>query len=106
MRTVALVSGGKDSCYNMLLCQRYGHSIVALANLKPTPHAGLLLLLYCALTEMFADEMDSFMYQTVGHEVIDAFAAAMELPLYRATILGGLGLLVCFFSSSQHILVC
>lgn len=29
------VSGGKDSCYNMMQCVQQGHEIVALANLKP-----------------------------------------------------------------------
>lgn len=35
MRVVALVSGGKDSCYNMMQCQAEGHEIIALANLHP-----------------------------------------------------------------------
>lgn len=30
-----------------------------------------------------ADELDSYMYQTVGHMGIEFIAAAMELPLYR-----------------------
>jgi diphthine-ammonia ligase len=34
------------------------------------------------------DELDSYMYQSVGHEIIDLFAQAMELPLYRAEIKG------------------
>jgi diphthine-ammonia ligase len=34
------------------------------------------------------DELDSYMYQSVGHEIIDLFAKAMELPLYRAEIKG------------------
>lgn len=29
------ISGGKDSCYNMMQCIQQGHVIVALANLKP-----------------------------------------------------------------------
>lgn len=29
------ISGGKDSCYNMMQCVQHGHVIVALANLKP-----------------------------------------------------------------------
>ncbi|XP_031559563.1 diphthine--ammonia ligase-like [Actinia tenebrosa] len=36
MRVVALISGGKDSCYNMMQCVQLGHKIVALANLKPS----------------------------------------------------------------------
>jgi len=35
MQVVALVSGGKDSCYSMMVCERYGHKVVALANLMP-----------------------------------------------------------------------
>jgi diphthine-ammonia ligase len=35
MRVAALVSGGKDSVYNMMQCVAEGHEIVALANLHP-----------------------------------------------------------------------
>ncbi|XP_060804149.1 uncharacterized protein LOC106130468 isoform X1 [Amyelois transitella] len=72
MRTVALISGGKDSCYNMMQCVAAGHSIVALANLQPIQK----------------DELDSYMYQTVGHQGIDLYAEAMGLPLYREAITG------------------
>ena len=37
---------------------------------------------------MTADELDSFMYQTVGHNAIDLYAQAMDLPLYRGLIYG------------------
>lgn len=30
-----------------------------------------------------SDELDSYMYQTVGHMGIEKLAEAMELPLYR-----------------------
>jgi diphthine-ammonia ligase len=36
----------------------------------------------------FADELDSYMYQTVGHMGIEKLAEAMELPLYRRTTAG------------------
>lgn len=36
----------------------------------------------------FVDELDSFMYQTVGHMGIEKLAQAMELPLYRRTTTG------------------
>ncbi|XP_037086605.1 diphthine--ammonia ligase-like [Pollicipes pollicipes] len=74
MRVVALVSGGKDSCYNMMQCVSAGHEIVALANLHPPRQS--------------EDEMDSYMYQTVGHSSIHLYAEAMDLPLYRASIKG------------------
>jgi diphthine-ammonia ligase len=34
------------------------------------------------------DEADSFMFQTVGHNVINAYAEAMRLPLFRIAIQG------------------
>ncbi|KAJ8341156.1 hypothetical protein SKAU_G00334470 [Synaphobranchus kaupii] len=73
MKVVALISGGKDSCYNMMQCVAAGHRITALANLRPKENT---------------DELDSYMYQTVGHQAIDLYAEAMDLPLYRRTIEG------------------
>ena len=35
MKVVGLVSGGKDSCYNMVHCVAAGHEITCLANLRP-----------------------------------------------------------------------
>jgi diphthine-ammonia ligase len=75
MRVVVLVSGGKDSTCNMLKCVEHGHDIVALANLHPPRDAA-------------SDELDSFMYQSVGHELIDAYAESMRVPLYRRAIRG------------------
>eukprot|EP00240_Pyramimonas_obovata_P017998 CAMPEP_0118942704 /NCGR_PEP_ID=MMETSP1169-20130426/36690_1 /TAXON_ID=36882 /ORGANISM="Pyramimonas obovata, Strain CCMP722" /LENGTH=64 /DNA_ID=CAMNT_0006887767 /DNA_START=137 /DNA_END=328 /DNA_ORIENTATION=+ len=63
MKVVALVSGGKDSVMNMMMCEKYGHEIVVLANLLPA--------------EDSTEELDSYMYQTVGHNVITAFAECM-----------------------------
>uniref|UniRef100_U9T664 Diphthine--ammonia ligase n=1 Tax=Rhizophagus irregularis (strain DAOM 181602 / DAOM 197198 / MUCL 43194) TaxID=747089 RepID=U9T664_RHIID len=75
MKVVALISGGKDSCYNMMHCVANGHQIVALANLKPQSKSG-------------KDELDSFLYQTVGHDAIEYYAECINLPLYRAEIMG------------------
>ncbi|XP_037524562.1 diphthine--ammonia ligase isoform X1 [Rhipicephalus sanguineus] len=72
MKVLALVSGGKDSCFNMMKCVENGHEIVALAHLKPKD----------------ADELDSYMYQSVGHEIIDHYAEAMGLPLFQGHIVG------------------
>ncbi|NXF72885.1 DPH6 ligase, partial [Sclerurus mexicanus] len=69
-------SGGKDSCYNMMQCVAAGHQIVALANLRPAENTGQ------------TDEMDSYMYQTVGHHAVDLYADALDLPLYRGFIKG------------------
>lgn len=35
MRVVGLVSGGKDSIYNLMQCVAHGHTVVAIANLAP-----------------------------------------------------------------------
>lgn len=78
MKVVALISGGKDSCYNMCKCVDDGHEIVALANLYPGSEKDNNTM----------DELDSFMYQTVGHEAITAYSKAMGIPLFRRIISG------------------
>ncbi|KAI9026814.1 hypothetical protein DFJ74DRAFT_519526 [Hyaloraphidium curvatum] len=75
MDVVALISGGKDSCFNMMHCVANGHRICALANLFPAPESG-------------TDELDSFMFQTVGHDLIDLYAECMGVPLFRRPISG------------------
>ncbi|RDX76651.1 mug71, partial [Mucuna pruriens] len=72
MKVVALVSGGKDSCYAMMKSIHYGHEIVALANLMPLDDS--------------VDELDSYMYQTElgykatqGDEVEDLFILLREV---------------------------
>ncbi|CAL1676967.1 unnamed protein product [Lasius platythorax] len=72
MRVIALISGGKDSCFNMMQCVAAGHEIVALANLYPVEK----------------DELDSFMFQTVGHQGIKYIAQAIGLPIYRYPTFG------------------
>ncbi|KAI7832103.1 hypothetical protein BX661DRAFT_179813 [Kickxella alabastrina] len=69
MQVVALVSGGKDSSYNMVKCVENGHEIVALAHIHPP-------------LDSEKDELDSYMYQTVGSSGIKTIAECMELPLY------------------------
>ncbi|XP_008217510.1 diphthine--ammonia ligase [Nasonia vitripennis] len=72
MKVVALISGGKDSCFNMMQCIAAGHDIVALANLYPVGK----------------DELDSYMFQTVGHQGVEFMGEAMGLPLYREPTFG------------------
>eukprot|EP00892_Ulva_mutabilis_P002713 jgi/Ulvmu1/12442/UM009_0094.1 len=69
MKFVALLSGGKDSCYNILKCQEHGHELIALANLHPAPSG--------------PDDLDSHCFQTVGHQLLPLYAACMNVPLYR-----------------------
>ncbi|KAM9381335.1 diphthine--ammonia ligase isoform 1-T1 [Phaethornis superciliosus] len=60
----------------MMQCVAAGHQIVALANLRPARNTGQ------------TDELDSYMYQTVGHHAIELYADALDLPLYRGFIKG------------------
>lgn len=74
MKVVGLVSGGKDSCFAMMKCLQYGHEVVALANLLPANDS--------------VDELDSYMYQTVGHQIVVSYANCMGVPLFRRRIQG------------------
>ena len=49
MKVVGLLSGGKDSCYNLVQCVAAGHEVTCLANLAPA--------------EAECVEADSHMYQ-------------------------------------------
>lgn len=73
MRVVGLVSGGKDSIWNLHYCHHFDHELVCLAHLAPP--AG-------------TDELDSYMYQTVGSNVNAFIARALELPLIQRVITG------------------
>lgn len=73
MKFVALISGGKDSFYNIAHCIKNGHELVALANLFPEDR----------------DEVDSFMFQTVGHNVIGKYLECLMVPLYRHILTRG-----------------
>ncbi|KAJ4397162.1 hypothetical protein N0V93_001386 [Gnomoniopsis smithogilvyi] len=115
LNVIALVSGGKDSFFSALHCLENGHRLVALANLHPPPpksfddattgggHAGALASGHSSATStavgVGADtraesgdadaDLNSFMYQTVGHQVIPLYAEATGIPLYRRPIVGG-----------------
>ncbi|KAK9894873.1 adenine nucleotide alpha hydrolases-like protein [Cystobasidium minutum MCA 4210] len=73
MKVVGLLSGGKDSCFNLCHCVKQGHEVIALASLKP---------------EGGKEEIDSYLYQTVGQDGLHFIAEALELPLYRRAIEG------------------
>lgn len=79
MKVVGLLSGGKDSCFNIIKCIEYGHELVCLANLAPP-------------TDITGEEMNSFMYQTSGTSAIDYQAQCFEVPLIRH-IIGGKSLI-------------
>jgi diphthine-ammonia ligase len=78
LKVAALISGGKDSFFSILHCHANGHEVVALANLYPAAQDGER-----------SEDIDSYMYQTIGHNVIPLYEQALGLPLYRQEILGG-----------------
>lgn len=78
LKVVALISGGKDSLFSILHCIANGHEVVALANLYPPPSSNGRVV----------DDVDSYMYQTIGHTVIPLYEKALGIPLYRQEILG------------------
>ena len=77
MYFVALLSGGKDSCFNIMKCIEHGHHLTCLANLMPNNEE--------------LEEIHSFMYQSAGHKIIPLYAECFEVPLYRKSIKGSAG---------------
>lgn len=75
LNVIALISGGKDSFFSILHCLQNNHRVVALANLYPSSSHDV-------------SDLNSYMYQTIGHAVIPAYADALDLPLYRRRIEG------------------
>jgi len=75
LKVVALLSGGKDSLFSLLHLIHNGHTITCLANLHPPESHS-------------SDDLDSFMYQTVGHSALPSIASALQLPLFHAPITG------------------
>ena len=39
-KVIGLLSGGKDSCFNLMHCLANGHQLVAIATLQPEPGIG------------------------------------------------------------------
>ncbi|EDO01935.1 hypothetical protein SS1G_04410 [Sclerotinia sclerotiorum 1980 UF-70] len=89
LNVIALISGGKDSFFSTIHCIQNGHKVIALGNLHPPitePQSKENIN-----SNIKKDEMDlnSFMYQTVGHTVIPLYEQALGIPLYRQSIVGG-----------------
>ena len=72
MKFVALLSGGKDSCYSIHKCLELDHELVCLANLMPAEKDG--------------DEINSFMYQSAAHNLIECMSECIGVPLFRKSI--------------------
>ncbi|CEJ94993.1 hypothetical protein VHEMI10497 [[Torrubiella] hemipterigena] len=118
LNVIALISGGKDSFYSLLHCLENGHRVVALANLFPPrsesesyeteviePGVELTRSNVTGKDDGRGEEHDlnSFMYQTVGHEIIPLYAQATGLPLYRQCIRGGAAQHERDYSYNPHI---
>jgi len=105
---IALISGGKDSLLSLYHAIANGYNVVALGNLHPptsaapsatytTDESGTTLYLPSSSSTTAAlgpaattsDELDSYMYQTIGHTLLPLYATCLNLPLYRRAILGG-----------------
>ncbi|SBT80904.1 diphthine--ammonia ligase, putative [Plasmodium malariae] len=71
MNIVGLISGGKDSLQNLIYCSKYGHNIILLAHLLPYENQ---------------NETDSYMYQSVGFELVQSIAKCLEKPLIQHQI--------------------
>lgn len=76
MKVAALLSGGKDSVLSLMMAYRFHHDPVVIANMAPE----------ASLQQEGVHEVDSYMYQTVGHEVVSHIAACLGLPLRQATV--------------------
>ena len=74
MQVCVLLSGGKDSVFAAMQCLASGHTIAAFANLHPMAGA--------------SDELDSFCFQTVGHDVLAEYTALTGIPIFRRPFQG------------------
>lgn len=83
MKFLALVSGGKDSIYAALECVKFGHELVCLGNLYPTIEDE-----QTENGEVVNTEIDSYMFQTVGTEIVPLIAECMQKPIIRKPIKG------------------
>lgn len=91
MKIVALVSGGKDGIYAIKKCLDYGHEVVVLANLyssdKDDEDENNNDNENCGKGNE-GNEIDSFMFQTVGSNILEGISEAMGIPLERERITG------------------
>ena len=75
MKVFGLVSGGKDSIYNLVKCIRNGHKLIAVGHLSPRNTSGDY-------------ELDSYMYQSVGSELCSSVAECLDVPYIEKKITG------------------
>ncbi|KAM3070909.1 hypothetical protein ACMFMG_009823 [Clarireedia jacksonii] len=88
LNVIALISGGKDSFFSLLHCMQNGHKIIALGNLHPPFPEHTHLASQDTSSTDDENDLNSFMYQTVGHTVIPLYEEALGISLYRQAIAG------------------
>lgn len=66
MRFIALISGGKDSLFTIHKLRQQNHTLMGLLYMHDT-----------------SSSIDSYMFQSVGHELIDCFSTCLNVPLYK-----------------------
>ena len=79
LNVIGLISGGKDSFFSLLHCLANNHRVVALANLYPPGASSMGKPL---------EDLNSYMYQTVGHGLTPLYSGALGLPVFRQEISG------------------
>ena len=75
MNVFGLISGGKDSIYNIIQCINKGHKLIAVGHLSPEKIEGDY-------------ELDSYMYQSVGSELCSSIAECLGVPYIEKVIKG------------------
>jgi diphthine-ammonia ligase len=90
MKVVCLLSGGKDSMLNMAKLIDLGHQVIALATISPTKaeQSQLVESEGYRYSVGETEEVDSFVYQSIGTEMVPVIARALgaQYPLYTLHI--------------------
>lgn len=82
MKLFSLISGGKDSIYSILCARRLGHEVVLLGHMIPK--------------DSNTHELDSYMFQTIGHNAIKSISECLEIPLIEREISGKYHGFICY----------
>jgi diphthine-ammonia ligase len=77
MKVLALVSGGKDSIFAAMEAVKYGHNIVCIGNLYPDLQISQNSEENKEKVEE-STELDSYMFQTVGVEIVPLIAECTQ----------------------------
>lgn len=70
---VALLSGGKDSLFALHCCIHFGYKLEVVGHIRSSE---------------VTEEADSYMYQTVGSQMIEAIGSCLDVPVVTHTLSG------------------